>query len=158
MPPFGPSLPSPPHFTNHKEFREFLLVKCMCKQNFVVFLNLKHLFTLLNKVINGEKSSFNNTVFGKRRKRTIEAILKNLQIKYDPSNIKSSSSLLTPQMQQQHTLATNKNGTMSKKMREELRKAEFLRAGQVSLTDYLDRSLAFVFLTFFFNFLELQER
>jgi hypothetical protein len=28
VPPFGPSLPTPPIFTNHKEFREFLLVKC----------------------------------------------------------------------------------------------------------------------------------
>lgn len=27
VPPFGPSLPSPPVFTNHQEFREFLLVK-----------------------------------------------------------------------------------------------------------------------------------
>ena len=85
-------------------------------------------------MINGEKSSFNNTVFGKRRKRTIEAILNNLQTKFDPSNIKtsSSSSSLTPQMQPQNNLATNKNATMTKKMREELRKAEFLRAGQVS--------------------------
>ena len=81
-------------------------------------------------MINGEKSSFNNTVFGKRRKRTIEAILNNLQTKFDPSNIKTSS--LTPQMQPQNNLATNKNATMTKKMREELRKAEFLRAGQVS--------------------------
>ena len=28
VPPFGPCLPSPPVFGNHKEFREFLLVKC----------------------------------------------------------------------------------------------------------------------------------
>ena len=28
VPPFGPSLPTPPIFHNHKEFREFLLVKC----------------------------------------------------------------------------------------------------------------------------------
>jgi hypothetical protein len=35
VPPFGPSLPSPPIFTNHKEFREFLLVKC--KYYFFIF-------------------------------------------------------------------------------------------------------------------------
>lgn len=31
VPAFGPSLPIPPVFTNHKEFREFLLVKCKLK-------------------------------------------------------------------------------------------------------------------------------
>jgi hypothetical protein len=33
VPPFGPSLPVPPIFINHKEFREFLLVKCIKNSN-----------------------------------------------------------------------------------------------------------------------------
>jgi hypothetical protein len=37
VPPFGPSLPVPPIFTNHKEFREFLLVKCIKKFKFKLF-------------------------------------------------------------------------------------------------------------------------
>ena len=83
-------------------------------------------------MINGEKSSFNNTVFGKRRKRTIEAILNNLHTQFDP--IKSqktlfaaSSNPLSTQQQQQQL----QNVPTSKKTREEMRKAEFLRVGQV---------------------------
>ena len=30
VPLFGPPLPSPPVFTDHQEFRDFLLVKCKC--------------------------------------------------------------------------------------------------------------------------------
>lgn len=40
------------------------------------------------QVINGEKSAFNNSVFGKRRKRTIEAILTSLYTNYDKENTK----------------------------------------------------------------------
>ena len=83
-------------------------------------------------MINGEKSSFNNTVFGKRRKRTIEAILNNLQTKFDPSVTKNSSLLSLSQQQHQKSLDANTAVTVSKRMREELRKAEFLRVGQVS--------------------------
>lgn len=39
-------------------------------------------------MINGEKSAFNNTVFGKRRKRTIEAIINNLHTNYDRESFK----------------------------------------------------------------------
>jgi hypothetical protein len=93
----------------------------------VCFLTEKYVF----KVINGEKSSFNNTVFGKRRKRTIEAILNNLHTQFDP--IKSQKTLFaassnpssTQQQQQPQNVPT------SKKTREEMRKAEFLRVGQV---------------------------
>lgn len=41
-------------------------------------------------VINGEKSAFNNSVFGKRRKRTIEAILTSLHSKYEKESSKVS--------------------------------------------------------------------
>ena len=39
-------------------------------------------------MINGEKSAFNNSVFGKRRKRTIEAILTSLYKTYDKETSK----------------------------------------------------------------------
>jgi hypothetical protein len=39
-------------------------------------------------VINGEKSSFNNSVFGKRRYRTIEAIIKTI---YEKESLKVRS-------------------------------------------------------------------
>jgi hypothetical protein len=88
VPPFGPSLPTPPVFTNHKEFREFLLVKCnLLISNFILFFKQIKI-RLLIAVINGEKSAFNNSVFGKRRKRTIEAILTSLYKTYDKETSK----------------------------------------------------------------------
>jgi hypothetical protein len=39
-------------------------------------------------VINGEKAAFNNSVFGKRRKRTIEAIINNLHKTYEKEGLK----------------------------------------------------------------------
>ena len=39
-------------------------------------------------MINGEKSAFNNSVFGKRRKRTIEAIIVSLHTKYEKETSK----------------------------------------------------------------------
>jgi len=51
--------------------------------------------SLCFSVINGEKSAFNNTVFGKRRKRTIEAIINNLHSNYDRENFKVYFDCLT---------------------------------------------------------------
>ena len=45
------------------------------------------------KVINGEKSAFNNSVFGKRRKRTIEAIIANLYKNYEKDSYKVISKI-----------------------------------------------------------------
>lgn len=39
-------------------------------------------------MINGEKAAFNNSVFGKRRKRTIEAIINNLHKTYEKEGLK----------------------------------------------------------------------
>ncbi|RNA22577.1 GTPase-activating Rap Ran-GAP domain 3 [Brachionus plicatilis] len=103
VPPFGPSLPCPASFSNHKEFREFLLVK----------------------LINGEKSAFNNSVFGKRRKRTIEAILTSLFSTYDKENAKSKISTISIGIGEPIN-----DGSNSNKKKEEYRKAEFLRIGQ----------------------------
>jgi hypothetical protein len=88
VPPFGPSLPTPPVFTNHKEFREFLLVKRKKNTICAVIDHRKFLKTCIFSVINGEKSAFNNSVFGKRRKRTIEAILTSLYTSYEKDNAK----------------------------------------------------------------------
>lgn len=38
VPLFGPPLPSPPVFTNHQEFRDFVLVKC--KSDFLLLETL----------------------------------------------------------------------------------------------------------------------
>ncbi|CAF0797732.1 unnamed protein product [Brachionus calyciflorus] len=103
VPPFGPSLPCAAIFTNHKEFREFLLVK----------------------LINGEKSAFNNSVFGKRRKRTIESILRSLFTNYDKENSKNKVS--TSSLGIGEVIGDYSN---SNKKKEESRKAEFLRIGQ----------------------------
>ncbi|XP_046845302.1 GTPase-activating Rap/Ran-GAP domain-like protein 3 isoform X2 [Xenia sp. Carnegie-2017] len=56
VPLFGPPLPSSPVFTNHEEFRDFLLVK----------------------MINGEKATHLTPMFSKRRHRTLEMLLTNL--------------------------------------------------------------------------------
>ncbi len=87
MPPFGPSLPKPPIFTNHQEFREFLLVKCMFDIDFRVSLQVFIQIMFCNKAINGEKAAFNNTVFGRRKRRTIEAIIKNMHLNFDKDSI-----------------------------------------------------------------------
>jgi hypothetical protein len=84
-------------------------------------------------VINGEKSAFNNSVFGKRRKRTIEAILTSMYNTYEnKESVKSSktgggSSGLGDAITDALTTAN-----MGSKRKEEIRKAEFLRIGQVS--------------------------
>ncbi|CAL4072455.1 unnamed protein product, partial [Meganyctiphanes norvegica] len=56
VPLFGPSLPCPPVFSNHQEFREFLLVK----------------------LINGEKATFNTPTFAQKRERTLDMLIRDL--------------------------------------------------------------------------------
>jgi hypothetical protein len=138
VPPFGPSLPTPPVFMNHKEFREFLIVKRKIFSSCIIFYqNLIFIFDfmiiLLFPVINGEKSAFNNSVFGKRRKRTIDAILTSLHTTYEnkesvKSKTTSGSSGLGDAISDALTTAN-----LGSKRKEEIRKAEFLRIGQVSL-------------------------
>ncbi|RDD39906.1 GTPase-activating Rap/Ran-GAP domain-like protein 3 [Trichoplax sp. H2] len=56
VPLFGPPLHKPPVFSNHQEFRDFLLVK----------------------LINGEKASYHIPVFADKRRRTLEALIRNV--------------------------------------------------------------------------------
>ncbi|KAM7368780.1 hypothetical protein PAMP_013087 [Pampus punctatissimus] len=56
VPLFGPPLPSPPVFTDHHEFRDFLLVK----------------------LINGEKATLETPTFAQKRQRTLDMLIRSL--------------------------------------------------------------------------------
>nr|XP_025967973.1 GTPase-activating Rap/Ran-GAP domain-like protein 3 isoform X6 [Dromaius novaehollandiae] len=56
VPLFGPPLPSPPVFTNHQEFRDFVLVK----------------------LINGEKATLETPTFAQKRQRTLDMLIRSL--------------------------------------------------------------------------------
>uniref|UniRef100_A0A3B4E6M2 GTPase-activating Rap/Ran-GAP domain-like protein 3 n=1 Tax=Pygocentrus nattereri TaxID=42514 RepID=A0A3B4E6M2_PYGNA len=56
VPLFGPPLPSPPVFTDHQEFRDFLLVK----------------------LINGEKATLETPTFAQKRQRTLDMLIRSL--------------------------------------------------------------------------------
>ncbi|XP_015775080.1 PREDICTED: GTPase-activating Rap/Ran-GAP domain-like protein 3 [Acropora digitifera] len=56
VPIFGPPLPCPPIFSNHQEFRDFLLVKLM----------------------NGEKAAYASPTFSNRRQRTLDSLITRL--------------------------------------------------------------------------------
>uniref|UniRef100_A0A673UPJ7 GTPase-activating Rap/Ran-GAP domain-like protein 3 n=1 Tax=Suricata suricatta TaxID=37032 RepID=A0A673UPJ7_SURSU len=56
VPLFGPPLPSPPVFTDHQEFRDFLLVK----------------------LINGEKATLETPTFAQKRRRTLDMLIRSL--------------------------------------------------------------------------------
>ena len=108
------------------------------------------------QVINGEKSAFNNTVFGKRRKRTIDAIITSLHQTYDKENFKvnvslrlwglkasplpSLSDLCLSLWFKSNIISSGGigevisdaliSGNIRIRRKEEMRKAEFLRIGQ----------------------------
>ncbi|TNN68121.1 GTPase-activating Rap/Ran-GAP domain-like protein 3 [Liparis tanakae] len=56
VPLFGPPLPPPPVFTDHQEFRDFLLVK----------------------LINGEKATLDTPTFAQKRQRTLDMLIRSL--------------------------------------------------------------------------------
>uniref|UniRef100_A0A8C3XL34 GTPase activating Rap/RanGAP domain like 3 n=1 Tax=Chelydra serpentina TaxID=8475 RepID=A0A8C3XL34_CHESE len=56
VPLFGPPLPSPPVFTDHQEFRDFVLVK----------------------LINGEKATLETPTFAQKRQRTLDMLIRSL--------------------------------------------------------------------------------
>ncbi|GCB81092.1 hypothetical protein scyTo_0021780 [Scyliorhinus torazame] len=56
VPLFGPPLPSPPVFTDHHEFRDFVLVK----------------------LINGEKATLETPTFAQKRQRTLDMLIRSL--------------------------------------------------------------------------------
>ncbi|XP_071768079.2 GTPase-activating Rap/Ran-GAP domain-like protein 3 isoform X2 [Centroberyx gerrardi] len=101
VPLFGPPLPSPPVFTDHHEFRDFLLVK----------------------LINGEKATLETPTFAQKRQRTLDMLIRSLYQDLMPDlhknmlNRRSFSDVLP-------------ESPKSARKKEEARQAEFVRIGQ----------------------------
>uniref|UniRef100_A0AAY4AHR3 GTPase-activating Rap/Ran-GAP domain-like protein 3 n=1 Tax=Denticeps clupeoides TaxID=299321 RepID=A0AAY4AHR3_9TELE len=101
VPLFGPPLPSPPVFTDHQEFRDFLLVK----------------------LINGEKATLETPTFSQKRQRTLDMLIRSLYQDLMPDlhknmlNRRSFSDVLP-------------ESPKSARKKEEARQAEFVRVGQ----------------------------
>ncbi|XP_032089310.1 GTPase-activating Rap/Ran-GAP domain-like protein 3 [Thamnophis elegans] len=101
VPLFGPPLPSPPVFTDHQEFRDFLLVK----------------------LINGEKATLETPTFAQKRQRTLDMLIRSLYQDLMPDmhknmlNRRSFSDVLP-------------ESPKSARKKEEARQAEFVRLGQ----------------------------
>ena len=74
-------------------------------------------------------------MFGKRRKRTIEAILTSLHNTYDKDTVKNKVASTSSGISEAISDALT-TGNSSSKRKEELRKAEFLRIGQVIYETY----------------------
>ncbi|XP_076090626.1 GTPase-activating Rap/Ran-GAP domain-like protein 3 isoform X2 [Mytilus galloprovincialis] len=100
VPLFGPPLPSPPTFYDHREFRDFLLVK----------------------LINGEKAAINNPLFAQKRERTLEMLIKNLYQVY-MSEINKNNMLY-------RRAFSDVIQDVQSSRKEEARRAEFVRVGQ----------------------------
>uniref|UniRef100_A0A670YBS4 GTPase-activating Rap/Ran-GAP domain-like protein 3 n=1 Tax=Pseudonaja textilis TaxID=8673 RepID=A0A670YBS4_PSETE len=83
VPLFGPPLPSPPVFTDHQEFRDFLLVK----------------------LINGEKATLETPTFAQKRQRTIDMLIRSLYQDLMPDMHKVSSPL--PGVEQPEVIQPN---------------------------------------------------
>ncbi|XP_052381357.1 GTPase-activating Rap/Ran-GAP domain-like protein 3 [Oncorhynchus keta] len=101
VPLFGPPLPSPPVFTDHQEFRDFVLVK----------------------LINGEKATLETPTFAQKRQRTLDMLIRSLYQDLIPDlhknmlNRRSFSDVLP-------------ESPKSARKKEEARQAEFVRIGQ----------------------------
>uniref|UniRef100_A0A8C7XXG0 GTPase-activating Rap/Ran-GAP domain-like protein 3 n=1 Tax=Oryzias sinensis TaxID=183150 RepID=A0A8C7XXG0_9TELE len=108
VPLFGPPLPSQPVFTDHQEFRDFLLVK----------------------LINGEKATLETPTFAQKRQRTLDMLIRSLYQDLTPDlhknmlNRRSFSDVLP-------------ESPKSARKKEEARQAEFVRIGQVNAYRYL---------------------
>uniref|UniRef100_A0A3B3QW67 GTPase-activating Rap/Ran-GAP domain-like protein 3 n=1 Tax=Paramormyrops kingsleyae TaxID=1676925 RepID=A0A3B3QW67_9TELE len=103
VPLFGPPLPSPPVFTDHQEFRDFLLFLCF--------------------LINGEKATLETPTFAQKRQRTLDMLIRSLYQDLMPDlyknmlNRRSFSDVLP-------------ESPKSARKKEEARQAEFVRIGQ----------------------------
>ncbi|XP_022643618.1 GTPase-activating Rap/Ran-GAP domain-like protein 3 isoform X3 [Varroa destructor] len=105
VPLFGPTLPCPPVFHNHQEFREFLLVK----------------------LINGEKAAFNTPIFAQKRERTLDMLIKDLYHEH----ISDRGTMLNRRAFSD-VLPETPRGSRRK---EEARQVEFVRIGQALKLD-----------------------
>ncbi|KAL3242091.1 hypothetical protein MRX96_021462 [Rhipicephalus microplus] len=106
VPLFGPSLPCPPVFHNHQEFREFVLVK----------------------LINGEKAAFNTPIFAQKRERTLDMLIKDL---YNEHMSESRTNMLNRRAFSDVLPETPKGS----RRKEEARQVEFVRIGQALKLD-----------------------
>ncbi|XP_050726126.1 GTPase-activating Rap/Ran-GAP domain-like protein 3 isoform X6 [Eriocheir sinensis] len=106
VPLFGPSLPCPPVFYNHEEFREFLLVK----------------------LINGEKATFNTPTFAQKRERTLDMLIKDLF----QEHINDSRGTMLNRRAFSDVLP---DPPRSSRRKEEARQVEFVRFGQALKLD-----------------------
>ncbi|XP_036318191.1 GTPase-activating Rap/Ran-GAP domain-like protein 3 isoform X2 [Rhagoletis pomonella] len=101
VPPFGPTLPNPPEFTDIAMFREFLLVK----------------------MINAEKATFQTPIFSQKRERTLDMLIKDLYEDYvgdsklNMLNRRAFSEVLY-------------DVPRTSKLKEDARQIEFVRIGQ----------------------------
>ncbi|XP_068513192.1 GTPase-activating Rap/Ran-GAP domain-like protein 3 isoform X13 [Anas acuta] len=103
VPLFGPPLPSPPVFTNHQEFRDFVLVK----------------------LINGEKATLETPTFSQKRQRTLDMLIRSLYQDLMPDLHKVNNMLNRRSFSD--VLPESPKSTRKK---EEARQAEFVRLGQ----------------------------
>ncbi|XP_025946030.1 GTPase-activating Rap/Ran-GAP domain-like protein 3 isoform X4 [Apteryx rowi] len=103
VPLFGPPLPSPPVFTNHQEFRDFVLVK----------------------LINGEKATLETPTFAQKRQRTLDMLIRSLYQDLMPDLHKVNNMLNRRSFSD--VLPESPKSTRKK---EEARQAEFVRLGQ----------------------------
>ncbi|XP_068888153.1 GTPase-activating Rap/Ran-GAP domain-like protein 3 isoform X6 [Aphelocoma coerulescens] len=103
VPLFGPPLPSPPVFTNHQEFRDFVLVK----------------------LINGEKATLETPTFSQKRQRTLDMLIRSLYQDMMPDLHKVNNVLNRRSFSD--VLPESPKSTRKK---EEARQAEFVRLGQ----------------------------
>ncbi|NXD39549.1 GARL3 protein, partial [Copsychus sechellarum] len=103
VPLFGPPLPSPPVFTNHQEFRDFVLVK----------------------LINGEKATLETPTFSQKRQRTLDMLIRSLYQDMSPDLHRGNNMLNRRSFSD--VLPESPKSTRKK---EEARQAEFVRLGQ----------------------------
>uniref|UniRef100_A0A803VUM3 GTPase-activating Rap/Ran-GAP domain-like protein 3 n=1 Tax=Ficedula albicollis TaxID=59894 RepID=A0A803VUM3_FICAL len=103
VPLFGPPLPSPPVFTNHEEFRDFVLVK----------------------LINGEKATLETPTFSQKRQRTLDMLIRSLYQDMSPDLHRGNNMLNRRSFSD--VLPESPKSTRKK---EEARQAEFVRLGQ----------------------------
>lgn len=86
VPLFGPPLPSPPVFTDHHEFRDFLLVKRKTRsvspsetpRPFLIPRSSPAAPPLSATVINGEKATLETPTFSQKRQRTLDMLIRSL--------------------------------------------------------------------------------
>lgn len=112
VPLFGPPLPTPPVFTDHHEFRDFVLVK----------------------LINGEKATLETPTFSQKRQRTLDMLIRSLYQDLIPDLHKEMNEIqlgwITNMLNRRSFSDVLPESPKSARKKEEARQAEFVRVGQ----------------------------